>query len=166
MGKQELRYAAKVSLDKPAAEQACLHVSLILSYWSVEVNANLAMIRIDGIQMVLIHMTNLLAIRLADKIAVPSCGTIKNNEVVKIECVDWTGGQIGNNDSADDVKNVDLTRVHYLTGPFEIETTEPGDVLLVEIQDVQPLQTQPWGFTGVFDRSNGGGFLDEIYPKA
>ena len=31
MGKQELRYAAKVSLDKPAAEQACLHVSLILS---------------------------------------------------------------------------------------------------------------------------------------
>jgi len=32
-----------------------------------------------------------------------------------------TGGQIGNNDSADDVKNVDLTRVHYLSGPFEIE---------------------------------------------
>jgi hypothetical protein len=59
MGKQELRYAAKVSLDKSAAEQACLHVSLILSYLSVEVNANLAMVRIDGIQTVLIHMTNL-----------------------------------------------------------------------------------------------------------
>jgi hypothetical protein len=59
MGKQELRYAAKVSLDKPAAEQAYLHVSLILSYLSVEVNANLAMVRIDGIQMVLVHMTNL-----------------------------------------------------------------------------------------------------------
>lgn len=128
MGKQELRYAAKVSLDKPAAEQACLH-----NRWHPDV---------------------------------PSCGTIKNNEVVKIECVDWTGGQIANNDSADDVKNVDLTRVHYLTGPFEIETAEPGDVLLVEIQDVQPLQGQPWGFTGVFDKSNGGGFLDEIYPKA
>ncbi|OCL15413.1 Acetamidase/Formamidase [Glonium stellatum] len=128
MGKQELRYAARVSLDKPAAEQACLH-----NRWHPDV---------------------------------PPCGTIKNNEVVKIECVDWTGGQIGNNDSADDVKNVDLTRVHYLTGPFEIETAEPGDVLLVEIQDVQPLQDQPWGFTGVFDKSNGGGFLDEIYPKA
>jgi len=59
MGKQELRYAAKVSLDKPAAEQACLHVGLILLYWSIEVNANLAMVRIDGIQMVLIYMTNL-----------------------------------------------------------------------------------------------------------
>lgn len=85
---------------------------------------------------------------------------------MKIECVDWTGGQIGNNDSADDMKNCDLTKIHYLTGPFDIEGAEPGDVLLVEIQDVQPMQEQPWGFTGVFDKSNGGGFLDEIYPKA
>jgi formamidase len=51
----------------------------------------------------------------------------------------------GNNDSADDVKNVDLTRIHYLSGPFEIETAEPGDVLLVEIMDVQPHQEHPWG---------------------
>ncbi|MCJ1294259.1 hypothetical protein MMC34_005817 [Xylographa carneopallida] len=97
---------------------------------------------------------------------VPFVGTIKEGEIVKIECVDWTGGQIGNNDSADDMKNVDLTKIHYLSGPFEIETAEPGDVLVVEIQDVQPFQEQPWGFTGVFDKSNGGGFLDEIYPNA
>lgn len=73
---------------------------------------------------------------------------------------------IGNNDSADDMKNVDLTRIHYLSGPFEIETAEPGDVLIVEIMDVQPHQAHPWGFTGVFDKNNGGGFLDEIYPTA
>jgi formamidase len=48
------------------------------------------------------------------------------------------GGQIKNDDSADDMKNVDLTRVHYLSEPFEIEGAEAGDVLLVEIQDVQP----------------------------
>lgn len=64
------------------------------------------------------------------------------------------------------MKNVDLTQIHYLSGPFHIETAEPGDVLLVEIQDVQPFQEQPWGFTGVFDKQNGGGFLDELYPKA
>ncbi|KAF7508431.1 hypothetical protein GJ744_009284 [Endocarpon pusillum] len=97
---------------------------------------------------------------------IPFCGTVKNGEVVKIECVDWTGGQIGNNDSADDMKNVDLTKIHYLSGPLEIETAEPGDVLIVEIQDVQPFQDHPWGFTGVFDKKNGGGFLDEIYPNA
>lgn len=64
------------------------------------------------------------------------------------------------------MKNIDLTKIHYLTGPFEVETAEPGDVLVVEIQDVQPFQEQPWGFTGVFDKDNGGGFLDEIYPHA
>ena len=53
-----------------------------------------------------------------------------------------------------------------MSGPFHIETAEPGDVLLVEIQDVQPLQDHPWGFTGVFHRHNGGGFLDEMYPEA
>lgn len=127
MGKEGLRYAARVSLDKDAAEQECLH-----NRWHPDV---------------------------------PSYGTIKNNEVVKIECVDWTGGQIGNNDSADDVRDVDLTKIHYLTGPFDIETAEPGDVLVVEIQDVQPLEHQPWGFTGIFAKENGGGFLDEIYPK-
>lgn len=52
---------------------------------------------------------------------------------------------LGNNDSADDMKNVDLTRIHYLSGPFEIETAEPGDVLLVEIMDVQPHDKHPWG---------------------
>lgn len=43
---------------------------------------------------------------------------------------------------------------------------EPGDVLLVDIQDVQPLQDEPWGFTGVFAQENGGGFLTDFYPKA
>jgi formamidase len=164
MGKG-LRYAAKVSLDKPASEQECLHVRysrlwdfhLWYPYWLAQNRW---------------HPEN------------PSYGTIKPNEVVKIECVDWTGGQIGNNDSADDMRDVDLTKIHYLTGPFDIETAEPGDVLVVEIQDVQPLDEQPWGFTGnsqlqqmtsyglwlkkkkgVFAKENGGGFLDEIYPE-
>lgn len=66
-----------------------------------------------------------------------------------------TGGQIKNDDSADDIKNVDLTKVHYLSGPFEIEGAKPGDALLVEIMDVQPFEDQPWGFTGIFDRRNG-----------
>ena len=53
-----------------------------------------------------------------------------------------------------------------MSGPFHIETAEPGDVLIAEVQDVQPLQDHPWGFTGVFHRHNGGGFLDGMYPEA
>lgn len=97
---------------------------------------------------------------------VPSIGTIEPGETVKIECLDWTGGQIGNNDSADDVLNVDLTKIHYLTGPFEIRGSEPGDILVVNITDVQPFEHSPWGFTGIFAKENGGGFLDEHYPQA
>ncbi|KAF4125676.1 formamidase [Geosmithia morbida] len=97
---------------------------------------------------------------------VPSCASINDGETVKIECVDWTGGQIKNNDSADDILNVDLTKIHYLSGPFEIKGAEPGDVLVIEIQDVQPFEDEPWGFTGIFQKDNGGGFLDEHYPHA
>ncbi|KAK7417843.1 hypothetical protein QQX98_004318 [Neonectria punicea] len=97
---------------------------------------------------------------------VPFCGTIEDGETVKIECLDWTGGQIQNNDSADDVLTIDLSRIHYLSGPFEIKGAEPGDVLCVEIHDVQPFEDHPWGFTGIFHKDNGGGFLDEIYPHA
>ncbi|CAF3621668.1 hypothetical protein SNK03_010410 [Fusarium graminearum] len=97
---------------------------------------------------------------------VPSIATVEPGETVKIECLDWTGGQIGNNDSADDVRDVDLTKIHYLTGPFEIKGSEPGDLLVVNITDIQPFDHSPWGFTGVFSKDNGGGFLSEHYPDA
>jgi acetamidase/formamidase len=42
--------------------------------------------------------------------------------------------------------------IHQLTGPIAVETAEPGDALVVEILDVRPFETQPWGYTGVFER--------------
>lgn len=36
------------------------------------------------------------------------------------------------------MRDVDLTKIHYLSGPIAVETAEPGDALLVEILDVQP----------------------------
>ena len=97
---------------------------------------------------------------------IPAVATIKQNETVKIECIEWTGGQIKNTDDANDIANVDLTKIHYLSGPFDIEGAEPGDVLVVEIKDVQPLERLPWGYCGIFNKENGGGFLDKFYPHA
>ena len=37
--------------------------------------------------------------------------TIKEDEVVRVETQDWTGGQIKDNDSAEDMKNIDLSLV-------------------------------------------------------
>ena len=44
---------------------------------------------------------------------IPPVATVKEGDVFRVETVDWTGGQIHNDDSADDVKNVDLSQVHY-----------------------------------------------------
>lgn len=164
MGIKGIRTALKVDLDKHAREQPGLHVCGPSRHHKAR--TELTFYRTDGILTVRqVSVDSKVNSKLTSSI-VPACGKIANNEVVKIECLDWTGGQIKNSDSADDVRDVDLTEIHYLSGPFDIETAEPGDVLLVEIQDVQPFQEQPWGFTGIFDRNNGGGFLDEHYPKA
>ena len=81
---------------------------------------------------------------------IPMVETFKRGEVFRVECYDWTGGQIGNNDSANDVRDVDLTRVHYLSGPFGFEGAEPGDLLVVDILDIGALPNSEWGFNGLF----------------
>lgn len=98
--------------------------------------------------------------------AIPPVATVEEGEIVRVEMVDWTGGQIKNDDSADDVKNVDLTQVHYLSGPIKIPTAEPGDLLKVEFLNLGSLPGDEWGFTGTFHKDNGGGFLTDHYPEA
>ncbi|MGM0552272.1 MAG: formamidase [Pseudomonadota bacterium] len=97
---------------------------------------------------------------------IPMAVHVKPGDEFRLECCDWTGGQIGNNDSANDIRDVDLSKVHYLTGPVAVEGAEPGDLLVVDILDVGPRQDQLWGFNGVFARENGGGFLTEHFPEA
>lgn len=53
-----------------------------------------------------------------------------------------------------------------MSGPIEIDGAEPGDVVCVEILEIQPFKTQQWGFGGIFDACNGGGFLDTKYKNA
>lgn len=55
-------------------------------------------------------------------------------------------------------------QVHNLSGPVEVTDTKgepahPGDILVVEILNLGPLEGDEWGFTGTFDRENGGGLL-------
>lgn len=97
---------------------------------------------------------------------IPMVAWVKPGAEFRVECIDWTGGQIKNDDSATDVKIVDLTKVHYLSGPIGVEGAEPGDLLVCDILDVGVLQDSQWGFTGIFAKENGGGFLTEHYPKA
>lgn len=50
-----------------------------------------------------------------------------------MECAEWTGGQVLNTDNADDIKNLDLSQIHYLSGPIAVKGAEVGDALVVDI---------------------------------
>jgi formamidase len=97
---------------------------------------------------------------------IPMVAKCKPGDEFRVECVDWTGGQINYNNNAADVRDVDLTKVHYLSGPIEVEGAEPGDLLVVDILDIGTLEDSEWGFTGIFAKENGGGFLTDHFPKA
>ncbi|HHF7375763.1 formamidase [Legionella bozemanae] len=97
---------------------------------------------------------------------IPAVATVKPGDVFRVECLDWTGGQIKNNDDADDIKYVDLAQVHYLSGPIAVQGAQPGDILVVEILDIGALEGAEWGFTGIFAHENGGGFLTDHFPHA
>ena len=104
---------------------------------------------------------------------IPAAVTIKPGTDIRIECKEWTDGQIGNNDSANDVRDVDLSHAHMLSGPIAVEGAQPGDLLVVDILDLGPVpQTvgencgEGWGYSGIFAKINGGGFLTDYFPDA
>ncbi|MGV2830501.1 formamidase [Myxosarcina sp. GI1(2024)] len=97
---------------------------------------------------------------------IPAVVSVKPGDIFRIECKDWTDGQIANNDDPSDIETVDLNLVHVLSGPIRVEGAQPGDILVVDLLDIGALPGDEWGFTGIFARENGGGFLTDHYPKA
>lgn len=97
---------------------------------------------------------------------IPMVVTVKPGDDFIIECYDWTGGQIKNDNNAADVRDVDLSQVHFLSGPVGIEGAEPGDLLEVDILDIGAFSNSLWGFNGFFSKKNGGGFLTDHFPEA
>lgn len=104
---------------------------------------------------------------------IPPAATVKPGAEFRIESREWTDGQIRNNDSANDVRDVNIDHCHMLSGPVAVEGAEPGDLLVVDILDIGPVpQTigdncgEGWGYSGIFAKVNGGGFLTDYFPDA
>nr|WP_119070996.1 formamidase [Rubrobacter indicoceani] len=106
---------------------------------------------------------------------IPAAATVKPGEDFRMDCREWTDGQILNTDDANDVRDVDLSINHVLSGPVAIEGAEPGDILVVDVLDLGPhlpgtapdgLAGAGWGYTGIFAKENGGGFLTDYFPGA
>ena len=106
--------------------------------------------------------------------AIPPAVTVKPGDTFRVHCREWFDGAIHNDDSAEDILNAPLTTVHTLSGPIAVEGAKPGDLLIVDILDVGPipqedsgpLAGQGWGYTGIFAKENGGGFLTDQFPDA
>lgn len=99
---------------------------------------------------------------------IPAAASTDPGTDFRMECLDWTNGQVRNDDSADDIRDMDLEPCHVLSGPIHVNGAEPGDVLVVDILDLGPPAgaENQWGYTGIFSKQNGGGFLTDHYPDA
>lgn len=97
---------------------------------------------------------------------IPPVVTVEPGSVFRVECLDATGGQIVNSDSAEDVRDLDLGQMLYLSGPIAVEGSRPGDLLVVEVLEIGPLAGAEWGYTVILDRSVGAGLLADDFPEA
>jgi formamidase len=90
--------------------------------------------------------------------AIPPVVEATLGEEVEIETRDAFDGQITPATTAEDVRQCDLNLVHPLTGPVYVAGAQPGDLLEVEIRDMQP---QAFGYTV---QVPGFGFLRDVFP--
>ncbi|KAF8017322.1 hypothetical protein BT93_H2492 [Corymbia citriodora subsp. variegata] len=102
---------------------------------------------------------------------IPPVVEVRTGEFFRVEMMDWSGGVITQDYSAEDIKYADLSTGHHLSGPIRVldrdgVPAKPGDLLAVEICNLGPLPGDEWGFTATFDRDRGGGFLTDHFPCA
>lgn len=85
---------------------------------------------------------------------------IQSGDLVHLETLDASGGQIHPSSTLQDFLSIDRNRIHALTGPIWIEGAAAGDVLEIEVLEVRH---QGWAWTSVIP---GLGLLDERFTDA
>jgi acetamidase/formamidase len=78
--------------------------------------------------------------------AIPPAIRVPSGSVVEAYTHEATGGQLNVDSKFEDLENVDMNRVHTLTGPIYVHDAEVGDVLAVELLELEP---GDWGWTAM-----------------
>jgi formamidase len=91
--------------------------------------------------------------------AIPPVIACDPGEEVVLETRDAFDGQMGPDATLETVRSPNLNVVHPLTGPVFVNGAEKGDLLDVEIIDVEP---DSYGFTV---QVPGFGFLRDVFPE-
>jgi formamidase len=82
-------------------------------------------------------------------------------DTVVYETRDAFDGQLNGESTEEDVAQLDLNPVHPLTGPVYVNGAEPGDLLEVELVDIEADPWEQWGYT---IQVPGFGFLRDEFP--
>lgn len=85
---------------------------------------------------------------------------VSPGDVIRFECRDANDGQINEDTTPDDLREPSGSG-HHLTGPVAVEGAAPGDVLEVELLD---LDHKGWGYTLFRAGELGYGLLPEDFP--
>jgi acetamidase/formamidase len=85
--------------------------------------------------------------------------TIASGDTVHMSCLDSSGSQVTPGAGVQDFLAIDRGRIHALTGPIRIDGAEPGDVLEIEVLQVEH---RGWGWSSVIP---GLGFLKEQFTE-
>jgi len=74
----------------------------------------------------------------------PPVLTVSPGEIVTMETVDSSGGQLSVGSTVADIASLDFDKVNPVTGPIYIEGAKPGDALRVTFDNYRP---SGWGWT-------------------
>lgn len=83
---------------------------------------------------------------------------LDSGQTITYEIVEASGGQFHKNSTAEDVRNVDFSKLNPVAGPIYVKGAEPGDTLEVEMIDFRQLE---WGWTAIVP---GFGLLADDFP--
>ncbi len=88
---------------------------------------------------------------------IPPAITVPSGSVIEAFTEEATGGQLNISSTVDDLSGLDFDLIHTLTGPVYVEGAEPGDVLAVELLEIE---AGDWGWAAIVP---GWGFLGDEF---
>jgi formamidase len=86
---------------------------------------------------------------------------VDQGDLVVFETRDAFDSQLNSQSTEADVEQLNLNVVHPLTGPVYVKGAEPGDLLEVELVDIEADPWEQWGYT---IEVPGFGFLRDEFP--
>lgn len=91
--------------------------------------------------------------------SIPPVLRVKSGETVHFDCLDASNGQITEISTYSVLNSLTVSSLDPVNGPIFIESAQPGDILQVDVLDVE---TAPWGWTALI---KGFGLLADEFPE-